>query len=140
MRDLDAILSEALAAFAAVDDPDALERVKARFLGKTGALTELLKGLGKLPAAERPAAGSRINDAKQKLEAALAASLDPSRVSTDARIRLRHGHGHTQEDMWAIKYGMLRRAPDVVVWPESADEVRALLQLCAAHGACVALT
>jgi phenylalanyl-tRNA synthetase alpha chain len=71
MQDLDAIVGEALARFAAIDDPDELERVKARFLGKTGALTDLLKGLGKLPPAERPAAGSCINEAKAKLEAAL---------------------------------------------------------------------
>ena len=44
---------------------------KARYLGKTGRLTELLKSLGKLPADERPAAGARINEAKAKLEAAL---------------------------------------------------------------------
>jgi alkyldihydroxyacetonephosphate synthase len=75
--------------------------------------------------------------ASPALEASLAASLDPSRVSVDARVRMRHGHGHTQEDMWAIKYGLLRRAPDLVVWPESAAEVRAVLQLARAHGACV---
>jgi alkyldihydroxyacetonephosphate synthase len=71
------------------------------------------------------------------LEAALAASLAPERVSTDPRVRMRHGHGHTQEDMWAIKYGLLERVPDLVVWPISAGEVRAVLQLAAAHGACV---
>ena len=65
--------------------------------------------------------------ASAALEAALGASLDPARVSRDARVRLRHGHGHTQEDMWAIKYGLLRRVPDLVVWPERGDEVRAVL-------------
>src|SRR5512134_3810044 len=63
--------------------------------------------------------------ASPALETALAAALDPARVSTDPRVRLRHGHGHTQEDMWAIKYGRLERVPDLVVWPGSADEVRA---------------
>jgi len=72
MQDLDSIVKEALAAFAGTDDPPALEQAKARYLGKTGALTEQLKGLGKLPAAERPAHGARINEAKQKIEAALA--------------------------------------------------------------------
>ncbi len=87
MQDLDAILSEALGLFAAIDDPDELERVKARFLGKTGILTDLLKGLGKLPPAERPAAGSRINEAKEKLEAALAARREAIRiVRLEARL------------------------------------------------------
>jgi len=72
MQDVDAILKEALAAFAGIDDADQLERAKARYLGKSGALTQLLKGLSKLPAAERPAFGSRVNAAKEKLEASLA--------------------------------------------------------------------
>ena len=71
MQDLDAIVNEALALFAGIRDADELEQAKARYLGKTGALTELLKGLGKLPPAERPAMGSRINAAKDGLEAAL---------------------------------------------------------------------
>src|SRR3990172_5823721 len=72
MQDVDAILKEALAAFAGIDDADQLERAKARYLGKSGALTKLVKGLSKLPAAERPAFGSRVNAAKETLEASLA--------------------------------------------------------------------
>ncbi|TMH50108.1 MAG: phenylalanine--tRNA ligase subunit alpha, partial [Betaproteobacteria bacterium] len=49
----------------------ALENSKAKYLGKTGQLTELLRSLGGLPAAARPAAGARINEAKGRLEAAL---------------------------------------------------------------------
>ncbi|HUP94672.1 MAG TPA: phenylalanine--tRNA ligase subunit alpha [Burkholderiales bacterium] len=71
MQDVDTIVSEALEIFAGIDDSDALENAKARYLGKSGALTELLKGLGKLPPTERPAMGSRINAAKDKLEEAL---------------------------------------------------------------------
>jgi phenylalanyl-tRNA synthetase alpha chain len=76
MQDLDAIVDEALALFAGIDDADQLEQAKARYLGKSGALTELLKGLGKLPAAERPAMGSSINAAKEKLETALRAQRE----------------------------------------------------------------
>jgi phenylalanyl-tRNA synthetase alpha chain len=71
MNELDRIVAEALAEFAACTDAAALENSKARYLGKAGALTDLLKTLGKLPAAERPTAGARINEAKAKLEAAL---------------------------------------------------------------------
>jgi phenylalanyl-tRNA synthetase alpha chain len=71
MQELDKLVNDALALFARIDDPDALEQAKARYLGKSGALTELLKGLGKLPAAERPAAGACINAAKHRLEDAL---------------------------------------------------------------------
>jgi phenylalanyl-tRNA synthetase alpha chain len=71
MNELERTINAALADFAACADPAALENSKARYLGKAGALTEQLKSLGKLPAAERPAAGARINEAKGRLEAAL---------------------------------------------------------------------
>jgi phenylalanyl-tRNA synthetase alpha chain len=71
MRELDSIVAAALSDFAGCSDAAALENAKARYLGKTGRLTELLKSLGGLPAPERPAAGARINEAKAKLETAL---------------------------------------------------------------------
>jgi len=71
MEPLESIVTTALAEFAACGDAPALEDAKAKYLGKTGRLTELLKSLGKLPADERPAAGARINEAKATLEAAL---------------------------------------------------------------------
>ena len=46
---------------------DHIEQVRVDILGKKGALTELLKGLGKLSAEERPSAGQAINAAKQHL-------------------------------------------------------------------------
>ena len=49
----------------------ALDEVRVRLLGKKGLLTEQLKGLGKLSAAERPAAGQLINDAKASIQASL---------------------------------------------------------------------
>ena len=73
MNDLDRILGTALAEFDACNDAAALENAKAKYLGKAGAITEQLKGLGRLPAAERAAAGARINAAKVRLEEALAA-------------------------------------------------------------------
>jgi phenylalanyl-tRNA synthetase alpha chain len=50
-----------------------LEIAKAKYLGKTGLLTDALKGLGKLSNEERPAAGAAINVVKQAVEAALTA-------------------------------------------------------------------
>lgn len=73
MDQLDSIVKEALDLFGGIEDPDKLEQVKARYLGKEGALTGLLKGLGKLVPAERPAMGARINQAKEVLEDALRA-------------------------------------------------------------------
>jgi phenylalanyl-tRNA synthetase alpha chain len=71
MQELQQILDQALQQFAAISDEVELEQVKARYLGKEGSLTVLLKGLGKLSAEERPAAGARINEVKQSIEVAL---------------------------------------------------------------------
>ncbi len=71
MDKLDQLVEEATAAFAAVSDVAQLEQVKARFLGKSGLLTEQLKGLGKLPHEERKAVGAEINRAKSAVETAL---------------------------------------------------------------------
>ncbi len=73
MEHLTRIVDAALAEFAICADASALENAKARYLGKTGVLTDQLKALGKLPVAERPAVGALINEAKAKLESALSA-------------------------------------------------------------------
>ncbi|MDD5385067.1 MAG: phenylalanine--tRNA ligase subunit alpha [Gallionella sp.] len=71
MQELQQILDQALQQFAVISDEAELEQVKAKYLGKEGSLTVLLKGLGKLSAEERPAAGARINQVKQGIESAL---------------------------------------------------------------------
>ncbi|WP_137718890.1 phenylalanine--tRNA ligase subunit alpha [Methylobacillus flagellatus] len=68
---LEQILPAAQAAFSACSTINDLEQAKARFLGKSGVLTEQLKGLGKLSAEARPAAGAAINVVKQGVEEAL---------------------------------------------------------------------
>jgi len=72
MDTLDELVEQARAAFAAADAPAALENEKARFLGKTGSVTELLKGLAKLTPEERRVRGARINAAKEAIERLLA--------------------------------------------------------------------
>lgn len=64
---------------------------------------------------------------------ALAARLRPDQLDASAEARLRHGHGHTQEEMWAVKYGRLERVPDLVVQPEGDDEVEAIVELAGRH-------
>jgi phenylalanyl-tRNA synthetase alpha chain len=71
MQNLEQIQSSAEREFAACGNLVELEQAKARYLGKSGALTEQLKQLGKLSAQERPAAGAAINVVKQAVEQAL---------------------------------------------------------------------
>ena len=67
MENLDALLAEGKAAAEAASDVKTLDEVRVQYLGKKGHLTQLLKGLGKLSNEERPAAGARINVAKEAL-------------------------------------------------------------------------
>jgi phenylalanyl-tRNA synthetase alpha chain len=71
LADLATLTGQALAEVTACGDLGALEDVRVRWLGKKGTLTEQLKALGSLNAAERPAAGARINEAKEQVQAAL---------------------------------------------------------------------
>ena len=73
MNDLDDLVAAAQAEFERAAAPADLENAKARFLGKAGRLTELLKGLAALPADEKKTLGAAINATKQRVEAALAA-------------------------------------------------------------------
>jgi phenylalanyl-tRNA synthetase alpha chain len=91
MEQLERIIADAASAIASTASVADLEQAKARFLGKSGSLTDLLKGLGKLPPEEKPRAGALINQAKQQVEsmlqqrrdAILAAELD-SRLAAEA--------------------------------------------------------
>jgi len=87
MEQLEQLVTEALGEFAKAHEPAKLEETKARYLGRDGSLTALLKGLGKLPAEERKSAGAAINAAKDKVEAALNARRDElRRVQLDAQL------------------------------------------------------
>ena len=71
MNDLDTLVSAAQADFSAAPTPAELENAKARFLGKAGRVTELLKGLSALSTDDKKTRGAEINQTKQRIEAAL---------------------------------------------------------------------
>ena len=76
MHDLDNLVGAASAEFHAAPTPAELENAKARFLGKSGRVTELLKSLASLPVQEKKTRGAEINQAKARIEAALQARRD----------------------------------------------------------------
>ena len=73
MDELTQLIESAKADFAAATQPAALEDAKARYLGKSGAVTMLMKGLGALAPEERKERGKAINAVKQAIDAALTA-------------------------------------------------------------------
>ena len=93
MENLEALAAEAKAAIEAANDGAALEQLRVDYLGKKGQITGLLKGLGKLSAEERPAAGAQINVVKQELQdligarkTAMEAAAVEARAHRDAQI------------------------------------------------------
>ena len=73
MNELDSLVESATQLFAQSATPADLENAKAQFLGKSGRVTELMKGMAQLSVDEKKSRGAAINVAKQAIEAALAA-------------------------------------------------------------------
>lgn len=71
MADTESLMQQALQLIEQAEDEKSLEQVRVDYLGKKGQLTALLKGLGQLSPEERPAAGEKINQAKNEVQAAL---------------------------------------------------------------------
>ena len=69
---LEALRQQALSELKNADAPKAIEEFRVRFMGKKGPLTELLRGMGSLPAEERPRVGQMVNRLRAELEQAMA--------------------------------------------------------------------
>ncbi len=73
--ELEAIVEEARSAVENANTPAELDAVRVAYMGKKGKITDLMKGLGKLSNEERPAAGQKINQAKQQVQGLINAKL-----------------------------------------------------------------
>jgi phenylalanyl-tRNA synthetase alpha chain len=71
-RDLEALRDDVLTSIDTTSDVAALEALELDVLGKKGRLTTILRGIGGLPADDRPRVGSVANDVRSAIEAALA--------------------------------------------------------------------
>ena len=136
MNDLENIVAEAENDISAAQDLAALDDVRIRYLGKKGRLTALLKGLGDLPKADRPAAGQAINAAKEQIAdtiqqrrealdaARLEASLTGERIDVTLPGRgVAAGGAHPISSVMALIESIFRHAGfDVVRGPEIEDD------------------
>src|SRR5690242_14361493 len=136
MQDLTSLVSEALSEVASSPDLSALDEARVRWLGKKGTLTEQLKSLGGLPAAERPAAGQRINEAKERVQAAIEARREAlaraevERELTAGRIDVTlPGRGEQRGGLHPVTLARLRMEEifrragfEVVTGPEIEDD------------------
>lgn len=103
MENLESLAAAASQALAAATTVAALDEVRVQYLGKKGVLTEQLKGLGKLPPDERPAAGAEINRMKEQIQqqigerrAALEAEAVAAKLATETIDVTLPGRGQQQ--------------------------------------------
>lgn len=75
-EELQALKEQALAELRAVTTPDELKDLRIKYLGKKGPMTEILRGMGALPAEERPKIGQIVNEVKSALETAINAKTE----------------------------------------------------------------
>ncbi|MGC3875148.1 phenylalanine--tRNA ligase subunit alpha [Halomonas sp. GXIMD04776] len=136
MEHLPSLVAEARAAIAKAEDVSTLDAVRVEYLGKKGEITTLLKGLGKLPAEQRPQAGEQINQAKQQLggeiearkhelgQAALNARLASERldVTLPGRGQSSGGLHPVTRTLERIEGLFTRIGFDVAVGPEIEDD------------------
>jgi len=87
-RDLEALAEETSAAATAAADSTALESLEVEVLGKKGRLTGVLRGIGGLPAEERPLVGAVANRVRARIEGDIAARRAAlSEVELESRLR-----------------------------------------------------
>ncbi|XP_071497512.1 alkyldihydroxyacetonephosphate synthase, peroxisomal-like [Diadema antillarum] len=55
----------------------------------------------------------------------------------DPHDRLFRAHGHTLHDVFTLREGNFERIPDIVIWPDSHDEVVKVVELCSKHNVCI---
>jgi phenylalanyl-tRNA synthetase alpha chain len=112
---LEELEKQALDEIAAAADPAALDAVRVGYLGKKGRLTQQLKQLGALSAAERPAAGQAINRIKERVQQALDVRRDTLQaLQLDARLASERvdvtlpGRGQSQGGLHPVTITMRR--------------------------------
>ena len=87
-RDLETLAEQTAAAVAAAPDLAAIDAIELDVLGKKGRLTGVLRGIGGLPADERPLVGAVANRVRASIEAAVAARRAVlGSAELDARLR-----------------------------------------------------
>lgn len=63
--------------------------------------------------------------------------LPADAITADSLVRVRHGHGHTVEEIYAVNYGQLDRVPDLVLYPHTEDAVDVIVELAERHDVCL---
>lgn len=85
---LEALRQEALDQLQGVEDVQQLNDLRVKYLGKKGALTEILRGMGALSAEERPVIGQVANDVRGAIEAVIESKQEVfQKAETEKRLQ-----------------------------------------------------
>ena len=84
---IDQIYQEALQELKAAADPQAVQDISVRYLGRKGIITQFLRNISKLPADQRPTAGKQANEVKNLLDAAVTEAIQ----NLDAAVKTTRG-------------------------------------------------
>jgi phenylalanyl-tRNA synthetase alpha chain len=124
IEQLEAVLAEALATIPGAADAATVEALKVKYVGRRGAVSELMRGLGGLSAEERPVVGQTANRVKAEIDTALAAAADRLAASQAAALppldvtlpgrRRRLGHKHPISLVMDDAVAVLRRMGFIV--------------------------
>ena len=82
---LETLRNEALAELSTLNSPKELEDFRVKYMGKKGSVTGLLRGMGALPAEERPVMGQLVNQLRQELEEAVTAKSTATSDSSNPK-------------------------------------------------------
>jgi phenylalanyl-tRNA synthetase alpha chain len=114
---VDPIVEEARGAIARATSSAELERLRIRYLGRQGRLTQLLRGLATLPPAERPEVGAAANAAKRELETLLEQRLAETREAERRQERARRRLDLTlpgRRPPWGTRHPLTRVQDEIV--------------------------
>lgn len=88
LEELNSLQQEALATLEEVNDPEELREWRSAYIGRSGALPQLMRGIGQLDPEERPRAGRLGNEIKERLEVAYQTRADEiERAALVARLQ-----------------------------------------------------
>jgi len=136
MENLQQLVAEAKQAVSSAGDVQSLDQIRVQYLGKKGEITALLKSLGKLSAEERPAAGAKINEAKEEValeinnrKAALEAAVLEQKLASETIDVTLPGRGQTNGGLHPVTKTIERMEDfftaigyDVALGPEIEDD------------------
>jgi alkyldihydroxyacetonephosphate synthase len=75
--------------------------------------------------------------ASAQLLSELAHILTPEQIKLEPRERLLHSYGKSFPDLFNVRSGMLKRAPDAVLLPDSHEQIEALVALASQRNFCL---